>query len=200
MQKKSLLLLFSLMFVGLASAQFYGTASIGNLLNSVDDSTMVLGAIFLIVFVAVNFSLQKFFSGNRPVAGAIAFAVALLVIWGVNKSGFGYTNIFYGFFFFLPTGFLESIWPLLFIGAWILLIYRNSGIGKGFLFGIRRGTGELFLFSGVLLVFFSFIGALFESGWAVTTGIILIIIGGAVGWLGNKKKVVMQHIQLHRHR
>lgn len=198
MQKKSLLFLFSLMFVGLASAQFFGAPSLGNLLNSVDDSTIVLGAIFVIVFVAVNFSLQKFFRGNKPVAGAIAFAVALLIIWGTNKSGFGYTNLFYGVFFFLPTGFLENVWPFLFLGAWILLIYRNSGIGKGFLFGIRRGTGELFLASGVLLVFFSFIGAFFESGWAVTTGMFLIIIGWVVGWLRNKKKFQMQHIQLHQ--
>ena len=62
MDKKGLsLFLFSVLFIGLASAQFYGTASIGNMLNSVDDSTLVLGGIFLIVFLLVNYSLEKFF-------------------------------------------------------------------------------------------------------------------------------------------
>ena len=79
MQKKSLyLFLLSVMLINFTSAAFYGTASIGGFLNSVDDSTIVLGAIFLVVFVVANYSLLKFFKNNKPVAGAIAFAVSLL--------------------------------------------------------------------------------------------------------------------------
>ena len=197
MDKKGLsLFLFSVLFIGLASAQFYGTASIGNMLNSVDDSTLVLGGIFLIVFLLVNYSLEKFFKGNKAVAGGISFAVALLVIWGVNRSGFEYTNLFYGTFFFLPTGFLETLWPLLFIGIWIFLIFKNTG--GGFVYGIRKGTGLVFLFSGMLLVFLALIGAFYESGATMASGFFLAGLGLVIGWFSNKKHIDMQHIQLHR--
>ncbi len=165
------------MFVNFASAAFYGTASIGNMLNSVDDSTIVLGAIFLIVFVLVFVSLEKFFKGNKPVAGAIAFAVALLVIWGTNRSGFSYTNIFYGAFFFLPPGFLESVWPFLVLGLFIFAIIK---------FGVR-GPGYFMIIAGVMLFFLSMIGVFYEFGATVGISFFLFVIG--IAWILVARKL-----------
>ena len=194
MQKKSLLLfLLSFMFLGFASAQL----SLGSALNSVDDSTIVLGLIFVIIFGLVNFSLRRFFRGNNLLAGGISFSVALLSIWGINRSSFEYTGIFYNVFFFIPNGLLETIWPLMLIGIWFLLIFKNSGPTKGLKFAFRRGTGELLLASGAILLILSFTGAFYEATTMTMVGVILIGVGWVMGWLGNRKKAQMQHIQLH---
>ena len=193
MQKKGLLLfLLSFMFVGFASAQL----SLGNMLNSVDDSTIVLGLIFVIIFGLVNFSLRRFFR-NNTLAGGIAFAVALLSIWGINRSNFEYTGVFYNVFFFIPNGFLETIWPLMLIGVWFLLIFKNSGPTKGLKFAFRKGTGELLLGSGAILLILSFTGAFYEASTITMISIVLIGVGWVMGWLFNRKKHQMQHIQLH---
>lgn len=173
MQKKSGIiagiLFLSLMFLGFVSAQFYGSFSIGDLLNNIDESTIVLGAMFIIVFGFVNFALGKFFRGNKAVSGGIAFAMALLVIYGINRSGFNYTGLFYNIAFFLPTGLVETIWPILVIGGLIFAIIRTGSITKG--------IGDFLLFLGALLMFLSFIGVFYELGGGLGFGFLIFVVG-----------------------
>ena len=178
MQKKSVIfgaiLFMSLLTAGLASAQYYG--SFGNILNSVDESTIVLGLIFLIAFVLINFSLLKFFKGNKGVSGVISMAVSLLIVYGINRSGFNYNGLFNNFFFFLPTGFIENFWPILFVGTAIVL---------GVKYGWKKGVGVLFIFTGVLSIFFSY-ALFYDSTGGVSLGIASIVIGSALWAWGSK--------------
>ena len=178
-------LAISLFLTNFASAQFYGSFSIGSILNGIDDSTIVLGLIFLISFVLINFSLAKFFKGNKSVAGVIAFAVSLLIIWGLNSSGLGYTNIFYNIFFFIPSNAIQTLWPLIFLGAAVILTVR---------YGLWRGIGVLFIGSGSLVVLLSFTNLVYETSGGLGFGALLIIIGlGFWAWGVRKaKRKIMQ--------
>ena len=176
--------LLSLFLINFASAQYYG--SLGNILNSVDESTIVLGLAFVIIFAMVNFAMSKFFRENKGVAGAISIAVSLLAIWGLNRSGFGYTNLFYNFFFFLPTGFIETAWPILFLVLGVLLIIKYK---------FWKGVGILFLGSGGLLIFLSFIRVIEQSGgWAL--GITLAGIGAILFFVGLSKAEKRKKIEI----
>ena len=174
------ILFLSLFLMSFASAQFYGNFSLGSLLNGVDDSTIVLGLMFVIFFVLINFSLDKFFKGNKSVSGAIAFSVSLLIIWGINRSGISYTNIFYNLFFFIPSGTLETLWPLVIIGAIIILSIK---------YGFLKGIGLVFIFSGAIMVFLSFTNLVYETTGALGFGALLIILGaGFLAWSAKKEK------------
>lgn len=181
MQKKSAIFgisfLLSLLFLNFASAQYYG--SFGNILNSVDESTIVLGLIFVIAFAVINFSLEKFFKGNKGVSGVVSMAVSLLIVYGINRSGFDYSGLFNNIVFFLPAGLLETIWPIIVIGLLIVCWVRYS---------IFKGTGIFLIWAGVLLIFFSWIGFFYEQGGAIGIGIVLLVIGLIIRFFGAIRK------------
>ena len=185
MKRKLLgVLLISLFLMNFASAQIYGSFSLGSILNGVDDSTIVLGMLFVIFFVLINFSLTKFFKGNKSVAGTIAFAVSLLIVWGINSSGFGYTNIFYNIFFFVPSEVIQTLWPLAVIGFAVVLSIK---------YGIKQGIGILFIGSGSLMILLSFTNLVYETSGGLGFGGMLIIIGAVLwawGVKSGKKKTV----------
>jgi len=170
-----------LLLSGFASAAYYGYGgiSLGDLLYSIDESTIVLGAIFMISFAIVFFSTSNFFKENRALAATVAFGVSLLVIYAINKSGFGYIGLFNGFFFFLPPGFIETFWPLAFIGILVLCTVK---------LGFLRGLGVVLLGTGVILMFASFTGIIYEASLSANTGIFLAIVGAVLFFLGKNKK------------
>ncbi len=163
-------ILFSVL-INFVSAQFYGGTSLSNILYSVDNSTIVLGLIFLIAFALTNMALMRTLKGNRAVSSTIAFSISLLIIWSVNRSGINFVNPFYGFFFFLPTGFLETIWPLLLLGLGIFFIVKM---------GFKKGIGTLLMGVGTLLIFLGATGSNLDSGTSFAVGITLLIVGAGL--------------------
>ncbi|MBI2043409.1 hypothetical protein HYT25_03405, partial [Candidatus Pacearchaeota archaeon] len=126
------------------------------------------GAIFLITVVLVSYALGNVFKGNKSVSGSIAVAVGLLVIYGVNRSGFNYTDLFYNFFFFLPTGFIETIWPILVIGLIVICWIR---------YGPWKGTSIFLIWTGIFLIILSFMGVFYESSGGFGLGLLIFIAG-----------------------
>ncbi len=181
MQRGKILLAFILssVLINFVSAQFYGGTSLSNILYSIDNSTIVLGLIFLMAFALINFALMRAFKGNRAVSSTIAFSISLLIIWSVNRSGINFVNPFYGFFFFLPTGFLENIWPLLLLALAIFMVVKM---------GFKKGIGTLFIGIGALLLFLGTTGSNLDSGTSSAIGIILLIVGGALFFWGRGKE------------
>ena len=88
---------------GFASAQFYGGFSLGNILSSVDPSTIVLALLFVIFFLMIKFALGKVFKENESISNGISLAASLLIIWGINQSGFNYSGAFGNILFFLSS-------------------------------------------------------------------------------------------------
>ncbi len=165
MRGKSLLGLFlSLVSINFVSAAFYGSFSLSDSLNSVDPSTMVLGVIFIISALLINTALTRvnIFKDNKNVGGVISISLALLIIWGVNKTGLDYYSFFNGILFFIPEGFLEMFWPIAFL------------LGLGIMFW-KFGIAYTLMIVGALISAGSFFA--YESNT-------LLAIGGGIFFLG----------------
>jgi len=167
-------LFLMLTFIGFVSAQFYGTFSASNFLNSIDDSTLILGIIFIVSFALLNFSLSKWLKGNKAISATVALAISLLIVWAVNRSGISYNLFFYDIFFFIPSGFLETILPWLFI------------IGALFI-GFMWGWNKVLLILGVILLITSLFA--YQSGVVLALAIILLVAWLFLVILSKKKDI-----------
>tara|TARA_Y100000031_G_scaffold150444_1_gene189841 strand:+ start:1763 stop:2407 length:645 start_codon:yes stop_codon:yes gene_type:complete len=182
MEKRSLVLSFFSVFLGImliniVSAQFYGGFSLSNMLNSVDPSTMVLGTIFIISFAFLNFSLSRFFKGSEGIAGVVAFSISLLITWGINRTGFDYSSLFYDIFFFIPEDLLYTLMPFVLLGLIIFGIVKLKSFGKVFA-----------ILGGFLLAIVIFTDLVYEKGIVGTIGAIFLVVGL---WLMFRKKKII---------
>jgi len=178
MQKKGslfLAIITGLFLISFASAYYgsYSSFSLSNLLDSIDSSTMLLGVLFIVFFAFLNFSLLKIFKENKATAGIVAFALSILITYGINKTGFDIEGLFYNIGF--SEGFLATIIPLILLGGAIYL-------------GIRFGFGIVLIGFGLLLGVVSFTNLIYEKGIGLLIGIILIIIGVYINKKFPKKK------------
>jgi len=163
--KKSLLIIFALvMAVGFVSAQDL----LSDLLNTLDESMVILSAIFIISFSILYFSLSKLlFKKNITTSAVISVILAFLITYGVNKSGFDFN----GFFFDIGVSenVLMTIIPLVILGGVVFTI-------------IKLGSKSLFVFGGLLVALSFFV---YAKALLIIVGIILFIIGFAL-WKSKK--------------
>jgi len=83
--KKSILLVFLLF----SAIRFVSAQGLGELLNNIDQSTILLFAIFILSFSLLFFALNKAFKKqNTAISGIISVVIAFLIVYGINKSGF----------------------------------------------------------------------------------------------------------------
>ena len=170
MKKSLLILVMTLCLINFASAYYgsYGSFSLGDLLDSIDSSTMILGAVFIISFAVLNFALSRAFRDNRATAGVVAFVISLLITYGINKTGFNIEELFYGIG--ISSDFLYFILPiLLLIGA----IYL----------GTKVGFGIMLIIIGALFIIITFTDLIYAKGIMFLSGIISLI----AGFFINKK-------------
>jgi|TARA_B100001971_G_scaffold172802_1_gene165533 tryptophan-rich sensory protein len=174
MQKNSLLIfILGLMLINFVSAYYNSYSfSLGDFFDSIDSSTMILGSIFLISFVLINFSLSRVFkdqygNSNKSVSGMIAFIGSLLITWGINRTGFDYEGLFYSVGF--SSDFLYMILPLVLLGIAIYIVWSSENF--------KRGLAKLFLIYGGGLFLLSFTEIVYEGFTAGFIGIVSIIIG-----------------------
>ncbi len=143
------------------------------MLDSIDPSTMVLGIIFIISALFINTGLTRAgpFKDNKSVAGIISISIALFIIWAINSSGWNYYGFFNGIFFFIPTGFIETLWPLLALVAIVIL-------------GIWKKGASLFYIGGFLVL----VSFYFDEGGGtlLAVGATLVIL--RIAWLAFFKK------------
>ena len=170
----SLSFILGLMLIKSVSAQYFGTFSLSNFLYSIEPSTMILLAIFILSFLFVNWSLLKFFRENKIFAGVGAFVVASLITYGINRTGFDFAGIFYSIG--LSSDFLSIMLPFLLLGGLISLSYSRKEK--------RFSWSRFFIIPGVLLIILSFTNFVYEKGVAFVIGIIFVVIG----WFLRKKQ------------
>ena len=178
MQKKRnlfLAIITGLFLISFASAYYgsYNSFSLSDLLNNIDSSTMLLGVLFIVSFAFLNFSLLKIFKDNKATAGIVAFALSLLITYGINKTGFDIEGLFYNIGF--SEGFLATIIPLILLGGIIYL-------------GIRFTFGIVLIVSGSLLCMASFTNLIYEKGITLFLGFVFLVIGIYVNHKWPKKK------------
>lgn len=152
--------------LNLVSAQ-----GLSDLLDAIDQSTVVLYAVFIISFSLLFFSLSKMFKGNKATAGIISGILAFLLTYWVNKSEFDIEG------FFFDIGISESAFSL------ILSIVIIGGI----IFTIiKLKKSSLFVFGSLMIISSFFV---YEKIILITIGVILFIVGFILlGVKGNKNK------------
>ncbi len=188
MKNKGLFLMLTISFflISFASAYYgsYSSFSIGNLLDNIDPSTMILGALFIIFFFILNLTFGKFFkdSEGNPSKGTWipALATTSLIIYGLNKTNFDFEELFYNIGF--SEDILTTILPLILLAGIIFLIWK-------FTFGIVSMT------CGGLLILISFTNLIYEKGITLVLGIILLGIGIYINhkWPKKKKRLVYDY-------
>ena len=179
MKKSLLILIITLCLINFASAYYgsYGSFSLSDLLDSIDSSTMLLGAVFIISFFFINLSLSRIFraKSGEPQKGIWipALIAALLITYGVNKTGFNIEELFYGIG--ISSDFLYFILPILLL---IGIIYL----------GTRIGFGIMLMIIGTLFIIISFTDLIYAKGIMILLGIILLVAGFFINKKWPKKK------------
>lgn len=164
MQKKRLLtFVLGLFLISFVSAYYgsYSSFSLSDLLDSIDSSTMILGGLFIIFFALSNFALVRAFKDNKAVAGVVSFVVSLFAVYGLNKTGFDFEELFYGFG--ISEGLLYTVLPLVLLAGVIYLV-------------VKLKTKALFILGGLFIVI-SFTELIYAKGATILIGLALIGVG-----------------------
>lgn len=169
--KRGLLVFISLFLINFVSAQFgYGSFSLTSLFDSINSQDLILLTSFIILFaflfvILTRIHLFKNAYGppNKATPAIISFAISLLSIYGIYKSGFNLEELFYGFG--LST---DTLYPFI----WIILIAAAVFIIWKFKAGI------FFLIIGSFIMIVSiFTDLVYEKTTAFFIGIALFIVG-----------------------
>jgi hypothetical protein len=149
--KKSWLLITSILLINLVSAQ-----GISEILNSIDQTTMILYAAFIISFCILFFSLSKtLFKGpqSKVFAAVISAVISLLIVYGLNQMEFDFS----GYFFDLGISedMLLTIIPIIIIAGIIFVIFKFA-------------KDSLFIIGGFSIIL----------GFFVEEKVLLFVIGG----------------------
>ncbi|MEK6918050.1 MAG: hypothetical protein AABW51_03815 [Nanoarchaeota archaeon] len=176
-EKGFLALIVSLFSMSVASAQIF---NLSDMLNSIDSSTIVLGAVFMICFALLFFIFSRVFmrkdrygmtEPNTNIAMIISLCVSLLIIYGLNKTGLDFSNIFLGLGFSSDTLYILGL--LIFI------------VGAIFL-GIKTKWNLLIILGGFFIIV-SALGLVYQSTFMFVVGAILILIYFGIRMSKNKK-------------
>lgn len=161
MKRAGLLSIFLGVFLISFVRAYSGDFSLSEFLNSIDPSTMTLGAIFIIIFALVNFALSRALFRNpetKAIGGIVSLAVSVLVVYWLNKSDFSYENFFEGIG--ISGEIFYTLVPI------ILLV--------GIIFIIWRFKKESLLILGILFIGGSFL--VYEKTLLIIIGVLLIIV------------------------
>jgi len=153
---------FSVLMI-LFSINLISAASLSDLLNELDESAIVLFAIFLICFSFIFFALSKFFKDNKVFPAIISMSISLLIIYGINKSGLDLENIFSNIG--VSGSAMEAVYtiaPFVVIAGIIFAIVKFAKesliiVGGFFLvLGFLIEEGTIFLILGIILIIVRF--------------------------------------------
>ncbi|MFC1710927.1 hypothetical protein ACFLZJ_02110 [Nanoarchaeota archaeon] len=141
-------------FTNLVSAYFSfgGGFSLSNLLYNINPNSMTLWVMFIVVFALIYFILTRVLKNrdgepNVMVSAIIAGAIALFTIYGINRSSFNVTSMFYtiGISQDILSWFIPLI--LLILAIFILIKWKFSGLLMvlgGLLAGISLFTDAVY--------------------------------------------------------
>jgi len=76
-------------FIWVTAIGFASSQGLGELLGGIDESTILLFAIFIIAFSLLFFALNRVFKKeNTAISGIISVVLAFLITYGISRSGF----------------------------------------------------------------------------------------------------------------
>jgi len=137
---------------------FVSSQGLGGILESIDEETVWLFAIFIIAFALLFFSLNKVFRGNTSIAGIISVVIAFLIVYAVNKTGLDVQGFFYGIG--ISQEVLGVILPIVIVAGIVLLI-------------IKMAKNSLLVIGGLLILLSFFV---YARTLLIVVGVILIVV------------------------
>jgi len=146
-------------FILLSSISFVSAQNnLGDLLNQIDQTTLILYVVFIVSFSILFFALGKFFKDNKTIAGLISAGIALLITYAVNKTGWDIQ----GFVFNLGISqdALATAIPIILIAGIIFIV-------------ISLKKDSLLVVGGLLIVASFFV---YEQTILLVAGIIIVAI------------------------
>ncbi len=152
--------------------------SISEILDAFGFENMLLIAVFLISFTLINFALKKAFTRqfkepSTAVTSVIAFAVSLIIVYGVSAM-----EIDLGSFFFdigIDSAILE------------MLVYFVLLAGIAFIF-YKFGFAKTLMITGILLIIVSFTDWFYEADTILFAGIAIFVVAFIIFLVQRRKK------------
>jgi hypothetical protein len=134
---------------------------ITDMLYSINPNDMILGLLFIIFFVFINFALTRIvFKKEKTSASIIALCVSLLAVYGINRTNFDVTGIVYSIG--ITEEMIYTIVPFIILAGLIFLIWKVK-------------LCRTLIIAGIALIVASFF--VYEQTWVLIAGIILLILG-----------------------
>jgi hypothetical protein len=138
-------------------------------LYNIDPNTMILGLLFIIFFVLIQFLLGRSLR-DKMSSNIIAFCVALLAVYGLNRTNFDISGVFYNWG--IGDGIIYGVIPFIILVGLIWITWK---------LGISRA---LMIVGGLLIIASFFV---YEKAVVLILGIALVILGFIL-WIRRKKK------------
>ena len=149
------------------------------MLYSVDASTMILGLLFVIFYVLINFSLSKVFKKEKASSTIISLCVALLAIYGINTLNWDLSVITFNLG--ISDALIYGIVPWIILGLAVL-----SSFAKDPTTGKRRfRLYRLLMVLGAFCILLSFFA--FQTTVMIIIGLVLIVLGFLL-WIRIRNK------------
>jgi type IV secretory pathway VirB3-like protein len=143
----------------------------GDLLYSIDPNTMILGLVFIILYVLIHFSLSKIFKKERASSAIISLCVSLLAVYGINRIDFDLSRVLFNWGVTEDILYLVVPWIILGVSVWASFV-KDKVTGK-----ISFRLYRLFLILGGILFLIGLITGVYENIVFIIIGIILILLG-----------------------
>lgn len=175
MKKRLLVLPLLILFTGFVSAAFgyYGSFSLGNFVDTLGTTTIVLATLFIIFFVVLNnVVFIHFFKGDKASSSVVSAGISLLMVYGLYL--WDIESILFDFG--LSSDLLFTIFSVVFI---IAVIWA----------AIKKRLYLLFTILGLILIILSLTTDLiYKYGWGLGIGIIMFAIGILLWRRRNRKE------------
>ncbi len=158
MQKRALPLFvfLSIILINFISAASF---SLGDVLDKIDENTMIILFVFIVSFAIIFFSLSKLFKTNKAIAAVVSLATSFLLTYWVNKSGLNIGN------WFSDIGISEET---------LFILLPILGLALAIFLIIYLKKKSLLVFGGALLVLSFFVE---EAALLIVIGAILLVFG-----------------------
>ena len=142
-----------------------------NLFSGMDSETIVLGLLLLIFLAIINYGLNRSLK-DKTTAGIISICAALLITYGIYKSGWDIVGFIYGLG--IGENFVRTILPLIVLGG---LIW----------FAIKKGVRNILIALGLVCILASILNLVYETKWVFYAGVIMLVLGIILRLLHGKK-------------
>jgi len=128
-------------------------------LSNIDGNIIVLGLLFIIFFVLIQLALRKSLKNNNS-ASIIAFCVSLLAVYGLSRTNFDFSGIFYNIG--INDEIIHTIIPIIILAGLIFIFWKVK-------------ARMIFVIVGLILI----IGSRFvyEKIIVLVVGIVILLIG-----------------------